>query len=78
VAAAAQEGSDMRKKGTVISFSNSAGFGMLHDEAKEELRFESSQVKWRRDTSPTKGQSVTYETGANAAGEPRAVNLQAG
>lgn len=67
----------MRKSGTVKSFSVSAGFGLIKEDEGGELRFESSQVKWRRSTSPTKGQRLTYLLGADRLGGPCATDLQA-
>jgi len=67
----------MRKIGTIVSFSDSTGFGFIKEDKGGELRFESSQVKWRRSTSPVKGQRLSYETGANTLGGPCAIDLQA-
>lgn len=67
----------MRKTGTVVSFSVSAGFGLIKEDDGGELRFESSEVKWRRSTSPAEGQRLSYVTGANTLGGPCATDLQA-
>lgn len=67
----------MRKTGTVVSFSVSVGFGLIKEDDGGELRFESSEVKWRRSTSPAEGQRLSYLSGANRLGRPRATDLQA-
>ncbi len=67
----------MRKTGTIMSFSVSAGFGLIKEDDGAELRFEGSEVKWRRSTSPIKGQRLSYVTGANRTGGPCATDLQA-
>jgi cold shock CspA family protein len=67
----------MRKTGTVLSFSVSAGFGMIKEDEGGELRFEGSEVKWRRSTSPAKGQRLSYLPASNKNGGPCATDLQA-
>ena len=67
----------MRKIGTIASFSISAGFGVIKEDDGGELRFEGSEVKWRRSTSPVKGQRLSYLTEANRLGAPCARDLQA-
>jgi cold shock CspA family protein len=67
----------VRKTGTVISFSVKAGFGLIKEDDGGELRFESSQVKWRRSIDPAKGQRLSYLPGADRLGGPCATDLQA-
>ncbi len=67
----------MRLIGTVKSFDVRKGFGsILPESGGEALRFDSSAVKWGRTSSPAAQQRLTYELGAGADGEPRALNLQ--
>jgi cold shock CspA family protein len=67
----------VRKAGTVVSFSNDKGFGIIKPDEGEQLRFESSAVKWRRTSSPIKGQRLSYLMGVSQDGAPRATDLQA-
>lgn len=67
----------MRKTGTVVSFSVGAGFGLIKEDEGGELRFESSEVKWRRSTSPAEGQRISYLPAANRLGGPCATDLHA-
>lgn len=63
--------------GTVQSFDKAKGFGSIQPEAGgEALRFENSAIKWARTDSPRAAMRLSYELGANAEGQPRAVNLQ--
>ena len=63
--------------GIVQSFDKAKGFGSIKPEAGgDPLRFESSAIRWQRSDSPRADMRLTYELGADAAGEPRAVNLQ--
>ena len=66
----------MRKAGTVVSFSSDKGFGIIRPDEGEQLRFESSAVKWRRTSSPTKGQRLSYLIGVSRDGAPCATDLQ--
>jgi len=67
----------MKLFGTVQSFDEAKGFGSIKPEAGGvALRFENSAIKWNRSDSPRADMRLTYELGADAAGEPRAVNLQ--
>ena len=67
----------MKLFGTVKSYDESKGFGsLLPENGKDELRFESSAVRWGRNSSPRTEQRLSYELGSNKDGQPCAVNLQ--
>lgn len=67
----------MKYFGTVKSFDNSTGQGMIKPEAAgEELRFDRSAISWGDDKPPTAGQRLSYDVGQNGERQPRAVNLQ--
>lgn len=68
----------MKYFGTVKSFDNEKGHGMIKPEAAgEELRFERSAITWGRENPPTAGQRLSYDVEtSNQDRQPRAVNLQ--
>ena len=67
----------MKLFGTVKTFDNAQGFGSIQPEAGgDALRFENSAIRWERTDSPRAEMRLSYELGVNAAGEPRAVNLE--
>jgi CspA family cold shock protein len=67
----------MKYFGTVKSFDNDKGHGMIKPEAGgDELRFERSAFSWGKDELPTSGQRLSYDVGQNAERQPCAVNLQ--
>jgi cold shock CspA family protein len=68
----------MKLFGTVKSFDEIKGFGMIKPEAGGgELRFEKSAVQWGNATTPKAERRLSYEVGKNGSGDACAVNLQA-
>jgi CspA family cold shock protein len=66
----------MKNYGTVKSFDESKGFGIIKPEAGgEELRFEKSAVQWGNETTPKTERRLSYEVGKNSSGEACAINL---
>jgi cold shock CspA family protein len=67
----------MKYFGTVKSFDNEQGHGMIKPEtAGDELRFERSAISWGKENPPTAGQRLSYDVGQNSEQKPCAVNLQ--
>jgi CspA family cold shock protein len=67
----------MKFFGTVKSFDNDKGHGMIKPEAGgDELRFERSAISWGKDKPPSSGQRLSYDVGQNNERQPCAVNLQ--
>ena len=67
----------MKYFGTVKSFDNDSGHGMIKPEAAgDELGFERSAITWGTDKLPTTGQRLSYDVGSNNDRKPCAVNLQ--
>ena len=66
----------MKLFGTVESFDESNGFGVIKpEESSKTIRFEKSAINWENKTPPPVGKRLSYEL-SEAAGETRAVNLQ--
>jgi cold shock CspA family protein len=67
----------MKYFGTVKSFDNDKGHGMIKPETSgEDLRFDRSAISWGADKPPTAGQRLSYDVGQNSEQKPCAVNLQ--
>ena len=67
----------MKYFGTVKSFDNDKGHGMIQPEvAGEELGFERRAILWTGDKLPAAGQRLSYDVGQNSDRKPCAVNLQ--
>ena len=67
----------MKLFGTVKSFDEIKGFGMIKPEAggDELLRFEKSAVQWGDATTPKAERRLSYEVGKNGSGDACAINL---
>lgn len=75
-AVSAKKDNTMKNYGTVKSFDESKGFGIIKPEAGgEELRFEKSAVQWGNETTPKTERRLSYEVGKNSRGEACAINL---
>jgi cold shock protein len=68
----------MRHFGTVNSFDNEKGRGLIEPEAGGvELGFVRSALAWdAKETPPTAGQRLSYDIGTNGESTPCASNLQ--
>lgn len=68
----------MKYFGTVKSFDNDQGFGMIKPEtASDELRFDRAAISWGGDKPPTAGQRLSYDLETSKDDrQPRAINLQ--
>jgi CspA family cold shock protein len=64
--------------GTVNSFDNDTGHGLIKPEAGgQDLRFERSSISWdAKETPPAIGQRLSYDAGTNRDSKPCAVNLK--
>ena len=73
----AKKDNTMKNFGTVKSFDESKGYGIIKPEAigGEELRFEKSAVQWGNATTPKTDRRLSYEVGKNGSGEACAINL---
>ena len=66
----------MKNFGTVKSFDEAKGYGIIKPEAGgDELRFEKSAMHWGTATSPKADRRVSYEVGKNGSGDVCAINL---
>ena len=66
----------MKLFGTVKSFDETKGYGIIKPEAGgDELRFEKSAMHWGTATSPKADGRVSYEVGKNGSGDVCAINL---
>jgi cold shock protein len=66
----------MKLFGTVKSFDETKGYGIIKPEAGgDELRFEKSAMHWGTATSPKADRRVSYEVGKNGSGDVCAINL---
>ena len=67
----------MKYFGTVKSFDSSKGHGEIKQEAGgNDLRFETSAIKWDKNVAPTIGQRLSYDIGQNSERQPCALNFQ--
>ena len=67
----------MKYFGTVKSFDSVQGHGEIKQEAGgDDLRFVKGAISWSDNSPPKVGQRLSYERGANAERQPRALNLQ--
>jgi cold shock CspA family protein len=68
----------MKIFGTVSSFDNDKGLGLIKPEAGGvDLGFERSAIAWDgKETPPTAGQRLSYDVGTNSHSKPCALNLQ--
>ncbi len=67
----------MKYFGTVKSFDNEQGHGMIKPEtAGDELRFERSAISWGTESPPTAGQRLSYDVGQTSERKRCAINLQ--
>ncbi len=73
----APQASRVRVNGTVSTFSDSKGFGVIKNDDGDRLQFKSSEVKWHRTSSPAKGQRMSYTPGVDQSGADCATDLQA-
>ena len=66
----------MKLFGTVKSFDSAQGHGQITPEAGGDLiRFDKSAIAWDKQTDPTIGQRLSYESG-KTNDQVRALNLQ--
>jgi cold shock protein len=75
-AVSAKKDNTMKNYGTVKSFDEAKGFGIIKPEAGgEELRFEKGAVQWGNATTPKAERRLSYEVGKNGSGDACAINL---
>jgi CspA family cold shock protein len=75
-AVSAKKDNNMKLFGTVKSFDETKGYGIIKPEAGgDELRFEKSAVQWDNATTPKTERRLSYEVGKNGSGDACAINL---
>ena len=75
-AVSAKKDNIMKLFGTVKSFDETKGYGIIKPEAGgQELRFEKSGVQWGNATTPKTERRLSYEVGKNGSGDACAINL---
>jgi len=75
-AVSAKKDNIMKLFGTVKSFDETKGYGLIKPEAGgDELRFEKSAVQWGNATTPKAERRLSYEVGKNGSGDACAINL---
>jgi cold shock CspA family protein len=75
-AVSAKKDNIMKLFGTVKTFHEAQGYGIIKPEAEgDELRFEESAVQWGNATTPKTDRRLSYEVGKNGSGDACAINL---
>ena len=75
-AVSAKKDNIMKLFGTVKSFDESKGYGIIKPEAGgDDLRFEQSAVQWGNAATPRNERRLSYEVGKNGSGDACAINL---
>ena len=73
-AVSAKKDNIMKLFGTVKSFDETKGYGIIKP-GGDDLRFEQSAVQWGNAATPRNERRLSYEVGKNGSGDACAINL---